>query len=72
MNRKYYPNDKNHPAKMNSKKSMTKTEDVNIGTQICCADCGASSGTLHKTKRNGSKIYLCNQCFDNYVDDDYS
>lgn len=72
MKRNYYPNYKNWMEKPNSESSKKRTEQrmKEAGTKICCADCGSSSGTLHKMKRDsGTKVYLCDYCFQSYQDD---
>lgn len=72
MKRNYYPNYKNWMEKPDSETSKRRNEQrmKNPPTKICCAECGASNGTLHKIKRNGAKVYVCDYCFQSMKDDD--
>lgn len=72
MKQNYYPNYKNWMEHPNSEASKERREQrtKNPPAKVCCADCGSSNGTLHKIKRNGSKVYLCDYCFQSMRDDD--
>lgn len=72
MNRNYYPNYNNWMERPNSETSKERREQRMKSTEnrIYCAECGSTSGTLHKIKRNGSKAYLCDYCFQSMSDED--
>lgn len=72
MKRNYYPNYKNFMEHPDSESSKQRNEQrtKNPPVKVCCADCGSSNGTLHKIKRKGVKVYVCDYCFQTMKDDE--
>ena len=69
MKRNQYKNDMEN---YNSESSdlLNEQKMKNSATKIRCVDCGSSNGTLYKVKRNGTKVHVCDRCFQSMQDDD--